>query len=99
MLHKTSMQAIFPLISSLGLLLRIKGNQLVLNPCIAESTFCPRHNIVNNRQLSKPFHVGIHLKALAEYYHMSTHLPGFQSFSGFFTSFCIGHISYQQHKG
>ena len=26
----------------------------------------------------KPTHVGIHRKALAEYYQMSTHLPGFQ---------------------
>ena len=26
----------------------------------------------------KPCHLGIHLKALAEYSQMSTHLPGFQ---------------------
>ena len=30
---------------------------------------------------------------------MSTHLPGFRSFSSFFASFCIGQISLQQHKG
>ena len=30
---------------------------------------------------------------------MSTHVPGFQSFSGFFVSFCIGQTSHQQHKG
>ena len=29
---------------------------------------------------SKPCHVGIHGKALAEYSHMSTHVAGFQSF-------------------
>ena len=31
--------------------------------------------------------------------HMSTHVPGFQSFFRIFASFCIGQISYQQHKG
>ena len=31
-----------------------------------------------------PCHVGLHWKALAEYSKMSTHLPGFQSFSSFF---------------
>ena len=29
---------------------------------------------------------------------MSTHLPGFQSFFSFFSSFCIGKISNKQHK-
>ena len=29
---------------------------------------------------------------------MSTHVPGFQSLFGFFASFCIGHISQQQHN-
>ena len=48
---------------------------------------------------SKPCHVGIHLKALAEYSQMSTHLPGFWSFSRFFASYCISQISHQQHKG
>ena len=51
------------------------------------------------RKPSKPCHVGIHLKALAEYSQMSTHLPGFQSFLRFFASFCFGKISHQQHKG
>ena len=36
---------------------------------------------------SKPCHVGIHLKALAEYFQMSIHLPGFQSFSRFLRNF------------
>ena len=30
---------------------------------------------------------------------MSSHLPGFQSFSRVFASFCIGQISHQQPKG
>ena len=30
---------------------------------------------------------------------MSTHVPGFQSFSYSFSEFCIGQISHQQHKG
>ena len=51
------------------------------------------------RKPSKPCHVAIHWKALAEYFHMSTHLPGFRSFFRFFASFCIGQISHQQHKG
>ena len=33
---------------------------------------------------SKPCHVGMHWKALAEYSHMGTHLLGFQSFFSFF---------------
>ena len=48
---------------------------------------------------SEPCHVGIHWKALTEYFQMSTHLPGFQSFFRFFASFRIGQISHQQHKG
>ena len=48
---------------------------------------------------SKPYHVGIHWKALAEHSQMSTHVPRFQSFFNFFASYCIGQISHQQHKG
>ena len=48
---------------------------------------------------SKACHVGIHLKALIEYFHMSTHLPGFQSFFRYFAYFGIGQISHQQNKG
>ena len=36
------------------------------------------------RKHSKPCHVGIHWIALAECSQMSTHVPGFQSFSRFF---------------
>ena len=50
--------------------------------------FCPRQHIAKNSwQSSKPCHVGIHWKALDEYYQMSTHVPGFQSFSTFFSFF------------
>ena len=38
---------------------------------------------------SKPYHIGIHWIALAEYSQMSTHLPGFQSFFRFFASFLL----------
>ena len=44
---------------------------------------------------SKTCHVGIHWKAPADNSSMSTHLPGFQSFSAFFASFCIDQISHQ----
>ena len=44
-------------------------------------------------------HVGIHWIALAEYFQMSTHLPGFQSLFRFYVSYCIGQISHHQHKG
>ena len=43
--------------------------------------------------------MGIHRKAFIRYYHMSTHVPGFQSFFQVFASFGIGQISHQQHKG
>ena len=46
------------------------------------------------RKPSKPGHINIHWKALAEYYHMSvSHFPVY------FTSFCNGQISHQQQKG
>ena len=49
--------------------------------------FHPKHkNAKNLRKLSKPCHVGIHWIALAEFYQMSTHVPGFQSFT---VLFCI----------
>ena len=47
----------------------------------------------------KPSHVGIHGIIPAEYSHMSTHVPGFQSFLKIFASFGIGQILYKQHKG
>ena len=47
----------------------------------------------------KPCRLGIHLKALAEYSQISTHLQGLSYFFGFFASFCISQIRHQQHKG
>ena len=38
----------------------------------------------SNAQVCKPCHVGIHWIVLTEYFHMSVHVPGFQSFWGFF---------------
>ena len=38
---------------------------------------------------SQPSHVGIHMKALVEYYQMSTHLHGFQSFPRFCHHFML----------
>ena len=38
-------------------------------------------------KLSTPCHVGIHWKALSGYFKMSTHVPGFQPFSGFLHHF------------
>ena len=46
---------------------------------------------------SKPCHVGIHWIALAEYSQMCTHVSEFQLFFRFFTLFCIGQFSHQQH--
>ena len=48
---------------------------------------------------SKPCHVGIHRIALTEYYQMSTHVPGFQSFFRYFASFWSGQISPSQCWG
>ena len=42
----------------------------------------------------KPCHVGIHWKALTEFFQMSTHVPGFQSFfSGFLHHFVIAKLA------
>ena len=38
---------------------------------------------------SQPCHVCIHWKALAEHFHMSTHLPGFRSFFRFMHPFVL----------
>ena len=74
----------------------------MFNPSNAETTFVPKHKNANLfSRPSKPCHVGTHWKALAEYSHMSTHLPGV--FSQFFRFlgiiFVLGRISHQQHKG
>ena len=41
----------------------------------------------------KPCHVGTHWKALAEYFHTSTHVPGFQRFFRILALFCIGNFA------
>ena len=41
---------------------------------------------------SKPYHVGIHWIALAEYSQMSTRVPGFQSFSWFLRHFVLAKL-------
>ena len=41
----------------------------------------------------KPCHVGIHWLALAEYFQMSTHMPGFQSFLRFFYEFVLAKLA------
>ena len=57
-----------------------------LNPSNAETTFIQNTMTQNFWKPSKPCHVGIHWKALAEYSQMSTHLLGFRLF---FIFFCI----------
>ena len=62
--------------------------------------FCPKHKNAKIFETHlNPVMFGIHLKDLAEYSQMSTQVPGFQSFSSFFASFCTGQISHLQHKG
>ena len=72
----------------------IRGNVVEIsvkgiNPCDAEFTFLFKvQHHKNSLQLPKPCHVGIHLKALAEHYQMSTIVPGFQSTFFKLFSFC-----------
>ena len=42
---------------------------------------------------SKPCHVGIHWIALTEFFQLSTHLPGFQSFPGFLHHFVLAKLA------
>ena len=44
------------------------------------------------KQTSKPCHVDIHWIALAEYSQMSTHVLGFQSFSGCLHHFVLAYL-------
>ena len=50
------------------------------------------------RKPSKPCLVGTHWKALAECSHMSTHLPGFRSFSGFLHHFVLAKLAISSRK-
>ena len=68
------------------------SDEYCFNPSKAEATFI--QSTRTQRFLKtiylKPYHVGIHRIALTEYSHMSTHMPGFQSFFSVFVSFCFG---------
>ena len=66
---------------------------LGINPSNALGYFHPKHTEHKNlSKPSKPHHTGTHLKALAEYFQMSTHLPGFRWFFRVFALFCFGRI-------
>ena len=54
-----------------------------LNPSNDEATFAKAQGRKPFWKRSKPCHIGIHWKALAEYCQMSTHVPGFQFFFSF----------------
>ena len=57
-----------------------------VNPSNVEATFVLSTRTQRFWKTSKPCHVGIHWIALLEYFHMSTHLPGF---SVIFQVICI----------
>ena len=81
-------------------MLVVRRVSATLNPSNAKATFVKSTRMQRFvEKTPKPCHVGIHWIALTEHSQMSTHMPGFQSFFGFFASFCIGKISHQQHKG
>ena len=80
--------------------------QSLLNPSNAEASSVQSTRMQTSRRFSKilsnaknfwkpskPCHVGIHWKALAEYFQLSTHLPGFQSFSGFLHHFVLAKLA------
>ena len=61
-------------------LLTLNSGIQALKPYNAESTFVHSTRTQRFSKPSKPYIVGIHWKALAEYFLMSTHLLRFQSF-------------------
>ena len=65
----------------------------MVNPYNAEALSSKLQGYKNFRKLAKPCHVGIHWIALAEYFQMSTHMPGFQSFSGFLHLFVLAKLA------
>ena len=68
-----------------------------INLSNGEASFVLRTRTQDIWKPSKPYHVGTHWIAFAEYSLMSIHVPlGFQSFFRTFASFCIGQISHQQ---
>ena len=62
---------------------------LCINPSNAMATFVQSTIMQIFLKPSKPCHVGIHWRALAEHSQMSTHLPRFQSFLGFLYHFVL----------
>ena len=55
-----------------------------INPFNAETILSKAQELKNLWKLSKPYHLGIHWKALIAFSQMSTHLPRFRSFFSFF---------------
>ena len=85
------------MVYSIGELTRTR--QRIFNPSNTEATFTQNTRMQRFLKPLKPYHVGMHWIALAEYSHMSTRVPRFQLFYSFFAAFCIGQISHQQHNG
>ena len=79
---------------------QLDGTQLSILTLLmnAEATFIQSTRMQRFLKTFKPCQVGIHWIALAEFFQMNTHLPGFRSFSTYFASFCIDQISHQQHN-
>ena len=69
------------------------SSRLRINPSSAETNFVQTQGCKDFWKPSKQCHVGIHWKALTEYFQMSIHLPGFQSFSKIFASFLLARLS------
>ena len=65
----------------------------MFNPSNVGANFIQSTRMQKFRKPFKPYHVGIHWKALTEYSQISTHVPWFQSFFRLFASLCIGQIS------
>ena len=66
----------------------------VVSPSNAEATFIQQTSTQSFFwKPSKPYHVGIHWMALTEYSQMSTHVPGFQSYSRFLHHFVLAKLA------
>ena len=66
---------------------------LSVNPSNGKATYVQKTIPKDFWKISKPCHVGIHCIALAEYSHMSTHMPGFRSFFNFLHSFLLAELA------
>ena len=64
-----------------------------VNPSNAETTFVQTQGCKDFLKQSKPCHVGTHSIALTEYSQISTHMPGFQSLSGFLHHFVSAKVA------